>query len=43
MNPALLDSQIQTLEEPRDAIRVDGTGPEDEIVRRILRRLESSS
>jgi gluconokinase len=43
MNPALLDSQIQTLEEPRDAIHVDGTGPEDEIVRRILSRLESSS
>jgi gluconokinase len=36
MNPALLDSQLATLEEPRDAIRVDATGPEDEIARRIL-------
>jgi len=39
MNPALLDSQLATLEEPRDAIRVDATGPEDEIVRRILDQL----
>jgi gluconokinase len=36
MNPALLDSQLATLEEPRDAIRADATGPEDEIARRIL-------
>ena len=39
MNPALLDSQMATLEEPRDAIRVDATGPEDEIARRILDQL----
>jgi gluconokinase len=39
MNPALLDSQLATLEEPRDAIRVDATGPENEIARRILDQL----
>jgi gluconokinase len=39
MNPGLLDSQLQTLEEPRDAIRVDGTGAADEIARRILGQL----
>jgi gluconokinase len=39
MNPALLDSQLQTLEEPRDAIRVDATGPEDKIVQRIMNQL----
>ena len=31
--PELLDSQLATLEPPRDAIRVDGTRPPDEIVR----------
>ena len=31
--PDLLDSQLATLEQPRDAIRVDGTRPPDEIVR----------
>ena len=31
--PELLDSQLATLEPPRDAIRVDGTLPPDEIVR----------
>lgn len=30
--PALLDSQLATLEPPRDAIRVDGTLPPDDIV-----------
>jgi gluconokinase len=40
MNPALLESQLQTLEEPRDAIRVDATGPEEEIARRILSQLQ---
>jgi gluconokinase len=33
--PALLDSQLATLERPRDALYVDGTLPVDEIVRRI--------
>src|SRR4051812_47083707 len=31
--PELLDSQLATLEPPRDAIRVDGTLPPDAIVR----------
>jgi len=31
--PELLDSQLATLEPPRDAIRVDGTLPPEEIVR----------
>jgi gluconokinase len=36
MSPALLDSQLATLETPSDAIRVDGTRPPDEIVREIM-------
>ena len=36
MSPALLDSQIATLEMPRDAIRVNGERPPDEVVREIL-------
>jgi gluconokinase len=36
MSPALLDSQIATLEMPRDAIHVDGTRPPDAIVQEIL-------
>jgi gluconokinase len=36
MSPALLDSQIATLETPRDAIRVAGDRPPDEIVREIM-------
>lgn len=36
MSPALLDSQLATLEAPRDAILVDGTRPLDEIVREIM-------
>ncbi len=34
MSPALLDSQIATLEMPRDAIRVAGDLPPDQVVRR---------
>jgi gluconokinase len=33
--PELLNSQLATLELPRDAIRVDGTLPPDEIVRAV--------
>lgn len=33
--PSLLDSQLETLEEPRDALRVDGSRPVDEIVAAI--------
>jgi gluconokinase len=36
MSPVLLDSQIATLEMPRDAIRVDAERPPDEVVREIL-------
>jgi gluconokinase len=39
MNPALLESQIATLEEPRDALRVDATGAPAEIAQRILHQL----
>jgi gluconokinase len=35
----LLDSQLATLEPPRDALWVDGTAPPDEIVRRIRTEL----
>jgi gluconokinase len=37
MSPALLDSQIATLEAPRDAIRVAGDLPPDEVVRQIMK------
>ena len=33
MNPALLESQFQTLEEPDDGLRIDIQSPPDEIVR----------
>jgi gluconokinase len=36
MSPALLDSQIATLETPRDAIHVAGDRPPDEVVREIM-------
>lgn len=39
MNPSLLESQIETLEIPSDAIHLDGTKPPDETVRRILDEL----
>jgi gluconokinase len=35
MNPTLLDSQFQTLEEPEDALRIDVRLPPDEIVTMI--------
>jgi gluconokinase len=35
MPPSLLDSQLATLETPTDALRVDGTGDVDTVVRRI--------
>jgi len=34
--PALLDSQLATLEEPADALVIDATLPVDEIVARIV-------
>ena len=33
--PALLQSQLETLEEPREALRIDGTKPVPEIVTAI--------
>jgi gluconokinase len=36
MSPALLDSQIATLETPRDAIRVAGDLPPDQVVQEIV-------
>jgi gluconokinase len=39
MNPDLLQSQIDTLEQPRDAIRVETTGSPSEIAQNILNQL----
>ena len=39
-NPALLDSQIATLEQPSDAVRIDGDAPVDNIVKDIREALE---
>jgi gluconokinase len=39
MTDALLDSQLATLEPPRNALRVDGTRPVDEIAGDVRRRL----
>ena len=36
MSPALLDSQLATLELPKDAIRVQGDLPPDEVVHQII-------
>lgn len=40
MNPALLDSQLQTLEMPHDAVRVDATAPPAIVAAKILSQLE---
>lgn len=42
MSPALLDSQIATLEMPRDAIRVAGDLPPDEVVEEIMTALRGA-
>ena len=39
MNPALLQSQFDTLEAPRDALTVDVTPPPEQIVARLRARL----
>jgi gluconokinase len=39
MNPKLLDSQIATLEPPKDALRVSIAGPPEEIVGQILQHV----
>jgi gluconokinase len=41
MNPKLLDSQFETLEEPEDALAIDVTLPVDAIVERIRTALET--
>lgn len=41
MSPALLDSQLATLEMPRDAIRVDAERPPDEVVGEILAAVQT--
>lgn len=43
MSPALLDSQIATLEMPRDAVRVDANRPADEVVGEILEALRAAA
>src|SRR5579875_3817060 len=42
MSPALLDSQIATLEMPRDAVRVAGDKPPDEVVHEIMAALRAT-
>lgn len=39
MNPDLLQSQIDTLEQPRDAIRVEATGSPSDVAQNILNQL----
>src|SRR6202012_5188786 len=41
MSPALLDSQIATLEMPQDAIRVAGDLPPDAVVQEIMAALRA--
>jgi gluconokinase len=40
MNPGLLESQLDTLEMPHDALRVDATDPPETVARRILSQLQ---
>ena len=42
MSPALLESQIATLEMPRDAIRVAGDLPPDAVVQEIMAGLRGA-
>src|SRR5579862_5460153 len=43
MNPALLQSQLETLEMPADALRVDATQPPEAVAREILNMLNESA
>src|ERR1700744_6115879 len=43
MNPNLLDSQIATLEPPKDALRVTDDGTPDEVVQEILQHVSLNS
>lgn len=40
MNPDLLDSQIATLEVPKDALRIENTGSPEELAQKILDQLK---
>jgi gluconokinase len=42
-NPALLESQLATLEEPRDAIVVDADQPDLEVTQQIVRALSAAA
>ena len=42
MNPALLQSQLDTLEMPADALRVDATQPPEAVARDILRQVNAA-
>lgn len=42
-NPALLESQFATLEEPRDAIVVDGDASDLEVTQQIIRGLSAAA
>jgi gluconokinase len=42
MNPNLLQSQLDTLEQPKDALCVDATGTPEEIAQNILNQLSSA-
>jgi gluconokinase len=42
MSPALLDSQIATLEMPKDAIRVAGDKPPDTVVQEIMTAIRAT-
>lgn len=42
MNPGLLDSQFATLEQPKDALRVEVTENSEETAKRALRAIQSS-
>jgi gluconate kinase len=43
MNPALLDSQLATLEIPSDALRVSAVQPPEDAVQQILDELKDST
>lgn len=42
MNPALLDSQFETLEEPANGLQIEIKDPPDQLVRQITRHFELS-
>lgn len=42
MNPALLDSQIATLEDPKDAVHVKNDRTPDEVVDEIIAKIKSA-